>query len=157
TLSSALRQLEAELGVPLVHRSNQRFEGFTEDGERVLDVARRMLADANALKQSLNAPKGRLRGHLRICIIPTAEPRAGQVPAAFHAHQPNVTITLLSKTSQDIERGIAEHALEAGISYVEPSGAADARLLVHPLYCEDYVVIGSDELLGLTRTRISWQ
>jgi DNA-binding transcriptional LysR family regulator len=156
TLSSALRQLEAELGVPLVRRSNQRFEGFMEDGERVLDVARRMVADAQVLKQSLNAPQGQLAGHLRIGIIPTAEPLAGQITAAFHARQPNVTITLLSKTSQDIERGVAEHMLEAGISYVE-RGAAGARLLAYPLYSEDYVVIGSDELLGLTRTRISWQ
>ena len=74
TLSAALRQLEAEFGVPLVRRSNQRFEGFTEEGGRVLEVARRMLADADILKQSLSTPRGRLTGQLRIGIIPTAEP-----------------------------------------------------------------------------------
>jgi hypothetical protein len=30
-------------------RSNRRFEGFTEDGERVVDVAHRMLAGADVL------------------------------------------------------------------------------------------------------------
>jgi len=156
TLSSALRQLEDELGVPLVLRSNQRFEGFTTEGEQVLDVARRMLADVHGLKQGLSAPKGRLSGHLRIGIIPTAEPLAGQITAAFHAHQPDVTITLLSKTSKDIERGLLEHTLEAGITYIERSTSGATRLLAQALYSEDYVAIGSVELLGLTRTRISW-
>ncbi len=155
TLSAALRQLEAEFGAPLVRRSNQRFEGFTDEGLRVLDVARRMLADAEILKQSIRSPRDRLTGHLRIGIIPTAEPLAGQITAAFHAHQPDVTITLLSKTSREIERGIAEHSLEAGITYV--GRTASGQLLAQPLYQEGYVVIGSEELLGQTRTRISWQ
>ncbi len=155
TLSAALRQLEVEFGVPLVRRSNQRFEGFTDEGLRVLDVARRMLADAEILKQSIRAPRGRLTGHLRIGIIPTAEPLAGQITATFHARQPDVTITLLSKTSREIERGIGEHTLEAGITYVGRS--MPGRLLAQPLYQEGYVVIGSEELLGHTRTRISWQ
>jgi DNA-binding transcriptional LysR family regulator len=155
TLSAALRQLEEEFGVPLVHRSNQRFEGFTDEGTRVLEVARRMLADAATLKQSIRDPRGRLTGHLRIGIIPTAEPLAGQMTATFHARQPDVTITLLSKTSREIERGIAEHALEAGVTYV--GRTVPGQLQQHPLYQEGYVVIGSDELLGQTRTRISWK
>ncbi len=155
TLSAALRQLEEEFGVPLVRRSNQRFEGFTDEGRRVLDVARRMLADADTLKQSIHTPRGKLTGHLRIGIIPTAEPLAGQITATFHARQPDVTITLLSKTSREIERGITEHTLEAGITYVVR--AAPAQLQQHPLYQEGYVIIGSDELLGQTRTRISWE
>ena len=155
TLSAALRQLEAEFGVPLVRRSNQRFEGFTEEGVRVLEVARRMLADADILKQSLSTPRGRLTGQLRIGIIPTAEPLAGQITAAFHAKQPDVTITLLSKTSREIERGIAEHTLEAGITYVERTRSG--QLLAQSLYQEGYVVIGSEELLGQTRTRITWR
>lgn len=155
TLSAALRRLEEEFGVPLVRRSNQRFEGFTDEGLRVLEVARRMLADAATLKQSIRAPWGRLTGHLRIGIIPTAEPLAGQITAIFHARQPDVTITLLSKTSREIERGIADHALEAGITYV--GRAVPAQLQQHPLYQEGYVVMGSEELLGQTRTRISWQ
>jgi len=154
TLSAALRQLETEFGVPLVRRSQQRFEGLTEEGQRVLDAAQRILADVESLKQGIATPKDRLKGHLRIGIIPTAEPLAGQLTAAFHARQPEVTITLLSKTSREIERGIVEHELEAGITYVV--AAAAAGLVHHTLYSETYVVIGPEHLLGLTRASISW-
>lgn len=155
TLSAALRQLEEEFGLPLVVRSRQRFEGFTPEGERVLEAARRMLADVDSLKQNVVSPKGLLTGHLRIGIIPTAEPLAGQITSAFHARQPNVTITLLSKTSSEIVRGVAEHALEAGISYEDQTPASD--FVLQHLYDESYVVIGSEDLLGSTRTSISWQ
>ena len=39
TLSGRIRQLEQELGVPIVERGH-RFLGFTPDGERVLKWAR---------------------------------------------------------------------------------------------------------------------
>lgn len=155
TLSAALRQLEDEFGLPLVRRSRQRFEGFTPEGERVLDAARRLLADVDALKQDVAPSQDLLSGHLRIGIIPTAEPLAGQITAAFHARQPNVTITLLSKTSNEIVRGIAEHRLEAGISYMDQTPPSE--FVVQHLYDESYVVIGTEELLGSTRTSISWR
>ncbi|MEQ1611306.1 MAG: LysR substrate-binding domain-containing protein [Hyphomicrobiaceae bacterium] len=155
TLSAALRQLEDEFGLPLVQRSRQRFEGFTPEGVRVLDAARRMLADVENLKQNVTSPKGQLSGHLRIGIIPTAEPLAGQITAAFHARQPNVTITLLSKTSNEIQRGILEHELEAGITYVGQTVSAEFE--IEHLYDETYVVIGSEVLLGATRTSITWR
>lgn len=155
TLSAALRQLEDEFGLPLVRRSRQRFEGFTTEGERVLDAARRMLADVDSLKHNVAAPKGLLSGHLRIGIIPTAEPLAGQITAAFHARQPNVTITLLSKTTSEIIRGISEHSLEAGISYEDQTPQTD--FVVQRLYEEAYVVIGREEMLGSIRTSISWR
>lgn len=125
------------------------------EGERVLAAARRLLADADSLKRNVTAPKGLLSGHPRIGIIPTAEPLAGQITAAFQARQPNVTITLLSKTSNEIMRGISEHSLEAGISYVDQTPPSD--FMVQHLYDETYVVIGSENLLGSTRTSISWQ
>lgn len=155
TLSAALRQLEDEFGLPLVLRSRQRFEGFTPEGERVLDAARRMLADIDTLKQNVAAPKGLLTGHLRIGIVPTAEPLAGQISAAFHARQPNVTITLLSKNSGEILRGLSEHALEAGISYEDQTPPSD--FAVQHLYDESYVVIGSETLLGSTRASLAWK
>ena len=41
TLSAAIQQLEAELGVPIVKRG-QRFQGLTEEGRLVIEAAQRM-------------------------------------------------------------------------------------------------------------------
>lgn len=43
-LSTAIQHLEEELGVTLVRRG-QRFQGFTPEGERLLQWARRLARD----------------------------------------------------------------------------------------------------------------
>jgi DNA-binding transcriptional LysR family regulator len=154
TLSAAIRQLELEVGTPLVRRSQHRFEGFTPEGLKVLELARRIVADVDALKQSLAETQGKLRGHLRVGIIPTAEPLAGAIAAAFLGRHPAASITLLSKTSREIERGVADQSLEAGISYVDE--APPYGLTAMPLYAERYVLIGTAQALGRRKT-ITWR
>ena len=45
TMSAGIKQLEETLGVMLVQRGS-RFLGFTPEGERTLDWARRIVADS---------------------------------------------------------------------------------------------------------------
>lgn len=153
TLSAAIRQLEAELGVPLVLRGPQRFDGFTPEGREVLAWAQRILADCTALKHSLGELKGQLRGHLRLGVIPTAEPVIAELTRALHDRHPGVTVTVLSHTSNEIERGIAQHELEAGVSYLDDAKMAALRAL--PLFQERYVVAGAARLLG-RRSAMTW-
>jgi DNA-binding transcriptional LysR family regulator len=44
TLSAGVKQLEQQMGVLLVNRGS-RFRGFTPEGERVLEWARRIVSD----------------------------------------------------------------------------------------------------------------
>ena len=54
TLSAGVKQLEETTGVLLVNRGS-RFQSFTPEGERVLDWARRIVGDARAMRQELDA------------------------------------------------------------------------------------------------------
>src|SRR5260370_30708415 len=56
TMSTSLKQLEELLGVMLVQRGS-RFQGFTPEGERALDWARRIVGDARAMRQEINGLK----------------------------------------------------------------------------------------------------
>ena len=58
TMSTSLKQLEEILGVMLVQRGS-RFQGFTPEGERTLDWARRIVGDARAMRQEINGAQGR--------------------------------------------------------------------------------------------------
>src|SRR6185295_19680299 len=70
TLSAGIKQLEDNFGVMLVQRGS-RFRGFTPEGERVLEWARRIVSDARSMRQELLSLKGDPSGHLRIGAIPT--------------------------------------------------------------------------------------
>jgi DNA-binding transcriptional LysR family regulator len=155
SLSSAIRQLEDELGAPLVRRTQQRFDGLTPEGRRVVAWARQILADCDALKQSLAEARTALRGELRIGVIPTAEPIVATLTAAFHARFPGVTVSTLSRTADNIARAISEHAIEAGISYMETT--ANAGLQAVPLYVERYALVGAPELLPRRRGTATWR
>ncbi|MCF5020082.1 LysR family transcriptional regulator, partial [Pseudomonas lactis] len=69
TLSMRLRNLEEELGLELVTRG-QRFEGFTQAGERVLAWARTLLAAHDGLFAEAAACRGQLVGNLRLGLVP---------------------------------------------------------------------------------------
>ena len=68
TMSTSLKQLEEILGVVLVQRGS-RFQGFTPEGERTLDWARRIVGDTRAMKQEINSLKDKLSGEIRIAAI----------------------------------------------------------------------------------------
>src|SRR5579883_486181 len=94
TFSAGIKQLEATLGVLLVRRGS-RFIGFTGEGERVLDWARRIVADVRALKQDVDSLKRGLTGHLRLAAIPPALPMVATLTTPFHARHPDVRYTVL--------------------------------------------------------------
>ena len=118
TLSAAIRNLEDELGVPVVERGH-RFNGFTPEGLVVLDYAKRVLAECEAMRQTLEAMGQGLTGRLRLGAVPTALPVVSHLTAPFYARYPRVTVTVLSLTSNEIVRGIENFELEAGLTYLD--------------------------------------
>src|SRR5690242_21658698 len=102
-MSTSLKQLEEILGVMLVQRGS-RFQGFTPEGERVLEWARRIVGDAQAMRQEVHALKHGLAGRLRISAIPTALAMVENLTTPFRTRHPAVQFTVLSRTSIDILR-----------------------------------------------------
>ena len=138
TLSSAIKQLEDQLGVQLVFRGS-RFQGLTPEGRRVLDRARRIVGDTRALRDEMRALRSGLTGTLRIGVIPTALPMVVDLTTPFTKRHPDVRVTILSRTSAEILTGIERLDLDAGITYLdnEPLG----RVTQVPLYPEFYRLV----------------
>ena len=65
TLSAAIRQLEIEMGAPLIER-DKRFKGFTAEGRVLLDWAKRVVAERDALDQQIGLLRGELTGDLAV-------------------------------------------------------------------------------------------
>src|SRR5690242_9547730 len=84
TMSTSLKQLEEILGVMLVQRGS-RFQGFTPEGERTLDWARRIVGDARAMRQEINSLKEKLSGEIRIAAIPTVLGMVASLTTPFRA------------------------------------------------------------------------
>jgi DNA-binding transcriptional LysR family regulator len=153
TLSSAIRNLEEELGVPIVERGN-RFIGFTAEGERVLEYARRIVADCDSLRQELGELRQGLIGQLRIGVVPSALPVTSLITAPFARAHPKVTISIRSMTSIEIQNGLSDFSLEAGLTYLDNEPLLNARTL--PLYREDYVLLTPIDGPFAEREAVGW-
>ncbi|MFL5335423.1 MAG: LysR family transcriptional regulator [Geminicoccaceae bacterium] len=140
TLSAGLRHLEEDLGVLVVERGN-RFKGLTPEGERVLAWAQRILADCDALEQELVGARKALRGRITMGVIPSALAMVAQLTSALLARQPGLGIRLLSRSSVDIQRGLDDFELHAGVTYLDNEPLAHVRS--QPLYQERYVLLGA--------------
>lgn len=153
SLSSAIRQLEDQLGVQLVFRGS-RFKGLTPEGQRVLDWALKIVGDARTMREEMRALKLGVSGKLRIGVIPTALPVTARLTAPFLDRNPNVDLTLLSRTSIEILEGIDRLELDAGITYLdnEPLG----RVTQVPLYREGYQLLVAETRPEAGRDSITW-
>ena len=153
TFSAGIKQLEATLGVLLVHRSS-RFIAFTAEGERVLDWARGIVADSRAMRQELRGLKHGLVGRLKVAAIPTALPMVSALTTPFRARHPNVTFTVLSRTSIEILSMLENLEIDAGLTYIdnEPLG----RVRAVPLYLEQYRLLTSETSPLGNRDSVTW-
>lgn len=153
TLSAAIKQLEESFGVLLVNRGS-RFQNFTAEGERVLDWARRIVADAGAMREEIHALKHGISGRLRIAAIPTALAMVETLTTQYRERHPDVQFTVLSRNSEDILGLLDNLEIDAGLSYLDDEPAA--RFSGVPLYRERYhLLTAADAPLG-DRTKVTW-
>jgi len=154
TLSAAIRQLEDDLGAPIIERGH-RFIGLTAQGVLALEHAHRILAEAEDLRRRIEELDKGLSGRLRLGVIPTALPIVSHVTAPFYARYPNVTVTVLSRTSQEIQRGIEDFELDAGITYLDNEPLE--RVRAKPIYSEEYVFLTPASGPYAGRSSITWK
>jgi len=153
TLSAGIKTLEDTFGVLLVQRGS-RFHGFTPEGERVLEWARRIVSDTRAMRADVDALKRGLVGHLRIAAIPTALAMTAMLTTPYRAKHPDVRFTILSRTSIEILGLIENLEVDAGLTYLdnEPLG----RVNTVPLYLEEYRFLTSSAGALGTRDEVTW-
>jgi DNA-binding transcriptional LysR family regulator len=141
TLSTGIRRLEDELGVPIVQRG-QRYEGLTVEGERVLLWAQRILADVEGLRDDLASLHHGLTGHLRLGAIPTSLPAVPVLTGPLRRDFPEVSVSIVSLNSREIERLLHRFDLHVGLTYLDNEPLRRVRTL--PLYRERYLLLTAD-------------
>lgn len=154
TMSTSIKQLEEMLGVMLVQRGS-RFQGFTPEGERALDWARRIVGDVRAMRQEIKALKDGLSGEIRIAAIPTVLGMVASLTTPFRARHPEVRFRIVSCTSADVLGLLENLEVDAGLTYIENEPLGKVRSI--PLYQESYrLVTSSDGMFG-DRDQVTWR
>ena len=117
SLSSALKSLEGELGIPIILRQ-QKFQGFTEEGKRVVSWAKRLLADRSAMLEELAIMKNSLHGRLRIGAIPMSSPLFPMLSQLFQKHYPSVQLDIPFMSRDQVVNGLTNFEIDLGVTYL---------------------------------------
>lgn len=111
-VSAQIRQLERELGHPLLDRSG-RVTQLTEAGEVVLPFARAALGAVADARLAVDELSGLMRGHVAVGMV--SQCASLDIPdllAAFHRQYPAIEITLAEDSSDHLADGVRTGAYD---------------------------------------------
>ena len=154
TMSTSLKQLEEILGVMLVERGS-RFVGFTPEGERTLDWARRIVGDVRGMREEINSLKAGLSGEIRIAVIPTVLGMVASLTTPFRARHPDVRFRIVSCTSIEVLGLLENLEVDAGLTYLDNEPLGKVRSI--PLYDESYRLITARDGQFGDRDQVTWK
>src|SRR6056297_608413 len=147
TLSTQIRKLEEELDVQLVERSPRKVM-LTEVGEEVVERARAMLADAEAIRAIARRSKDPHSGTMRIGIFPTLAPYfLPHVVPEIRKRFPRLTLRLFEEKTEDVIEMIRQGRLDAGLLALP----VDAEQLASRVLFEEPFVLAVPESHALSK------
>lgn len=146
SLSRQISTLEKELGSELFHRAHGHIS-LTAAGETLLPSARRMLADAEAVRRDMDELAGLRKGRIRLGATPTlCVSLVAEAISGFHHEHPGVELELVEKGSRELIEALGAGELDlALITRTLSPSAQMPRLRMQGVLSEDLVVIAAAE------------
>jgi LysR family hydrogen peroxide-inducible transcriptional activator len=161
TLSGQIKKLEEELGVTIFERTKRSVE-LTPIGGEIVDHARRVMEQTDAIEQLARAHQDPLSGPLRVGVIPTLSPYL--IPLILEPlkqQYPLVKLILTEDITDQLLRRLHNHEIDVAIIatpvdpvdldtiplFDEPFWLAHPRN--HPLYTKEKITHKDLEKLEL--------
>ena len=156
SLSSGIKQLELELGVPIFLRGRgQRFHGLTAEGERVANWARHIIAYCEAMRSEVDAMQQDLKGNLRVGAMPSMSPVLPVILETARKRHPGVKIDVRFIGNEALKLGLDNFSLDCAITYIDKADLGRRNAL--SMYTERLSLLVPDSPAFAGRTTITWK
>ncbi len=120
-ITQQIKSLEKTIGSKLFQRQGGKMV-LTEEGKRIYDIAKLLLASYEGLMEEMARIKKDLKDTLFLGVSATlSEYIVPQMVAGFHGEFPSSTIKIFTGNSQEVEEGLLSGVLNMGIIEREPS------------------------------------
>ena len=156
SLSSGIKQLELELGVPIFLRGRgQRFQGLTAEGDCVANWSRGVLKYCDAMRKEIAIMKKDLTGNLRLGAMPSMSPVLPSVLQNFRDQYPGVRIDVQFIGTEAMKLGLNNFALDVALTYLDKADLGRKNTL--PIYTEKLSLLVPDRPEYKKRKTITWR
>ncbi|MGX5219716.1 MULTISPECIES: LysR family transcriptional regulator [Pseudomonas] len=137
-LSLAIKTLEESLGGPLLVRTT-RSVALTREGEVLLPMARRLVADWDNAEEHLRQHFTLQLGRVAIAALPSFA--ASLLPVALRAFRdehPNINVTVHDVINEQVVEMVRNHRVELGV-VLEPESLEGLAFI--PLYLDRFIAV----------------
>lgn len=138
TLSQQIRQLEYELGATLFERDSHSVS-LTENGEKLLPLARKTLTDAAECASQIRDINEMLTGELNIGVTYSFAPILTETVSNFVKAYPGVKLNVSSKSMNELMEDLRKREVDFVLAY-KPFEAYD-EIDSRPLFSDDLAAI----------------
>ncbi len=115
TLSGQIKKLEEELGVTIFERTRRSVE-MTPIGEQIVELARGMMEQADAIEQLAKAHQDPLSGPLRVGVIPTLSPYLIPfIVAPLKRRYPQLKLVLTEEITDRLLQRLHNHEIDLAL------------------------------------------
>jgi DNA-binding transcriptional LysR family regulator len=121
-VSMQMKQLEEQIGVPLVEQVGKRLF-LTEAGQELRGHAQGMAERIEAMNAAMEQFRGLERGLLRLAVVSTANYFLPRPMAEFHARHPGVRVALQVANRDEVLATLADNGTDLAITGRPPESA----------------------------------
>lgn len=156
SLSSGIKQLELELGVPIFLRGRgQRFHGLTAEGEKVAKWARLIISHCDAMRDEIKHMQGDLHGSLRMGAMPSMSPVLPLLLQKVRERYPGVRVDVHFIGNEAMKLGLDNFTLDCAMTYFEKADLGRRNYI--PVYTEKLSLLVPDTLEYEGLQSITWR
>ncbi|MCS3419240.1 LysR family transcriptional regulator [Pseudomonas yamanorum] len=153
-LSLTIKGLEEGLGGRLFSR-NTRNVALTPEGESLLPLARRLIADWDNAEDELRQRFTLQRGRVTVAAMPSfAGNLLPPILKIFRARYPQVNVTVNDVINEQVLEMVRDRQVELGVAF-EPSESSS--LMFTPLYVDRFVAVVPGDSPLAHKADIDWQ
>ena len=157
SLSNGIKQLELELGVTLFKRGRgQRLYGVTEEGKRVADWSRIILANCASMRDTISDMQNNLNGTIRLGAITSMSPVLPIILQRIRKAYPLVSVDVRFVGNEELQTGLDNFSIDCGITYMDQAAEMPWRESV-PIFEETWSLLVPDSFEFEEIDEISWE
>ncbi|CDF96056.1 LysR family transcriptional regulator [Pseudomonas corrugata] len=153
-LSLTIKALEEGLGGRLFSR-NTRNVALTPEGESLLPLARRLIADWDNAEDEMRQRFTLQRGRVTLAAMPSfAGNLLPPILKTFRVRYPNVNVTVNDVINEQVLEMVRDRHVELGVAFEPLPGSS---LAFTPLYLDRFVAVVPLDSPLAQRSEIQWQ
>jgi LysR family transcriptional regulator, carnitine catabolism transcriptional activator len=153
-LSLAIKKLEESLGGRLLTRTT-RTTALTPEGEVLLPIAARLLAEWDSVEEELHQRFALQLGKIAIAAMPSfASTLLPQALLRYRELYPRINIEVHDVIAEQVVDMVRQHRVEVGVSF-DPGASDDLQF--RPLFSDEFIAVLPPGHADSKRNPIPWQ